>query len=209
MCARPEPFPEKRSVALKLAVALAYMGLIGQHRVSLYSFGERVGDPLPPLKGQGHLQRVLDFARELRFGGTTNLESCFASFQPSRQRYGVIFLISDLYGRHVEEAHEAIRHAVTWPGEVHFIQVFHPREEKPELDGEIELIDVETAERRRLWFTPRDRRRYEARYEAFLREIESTCQSRQIDYQRWRTDRAFDEMFLDLLSRGSALASNQ
>ncbi|MEX2577921.1 MAG: DUF58 domain-containing protein [Verrucomicrobiales bacterium] len=202
-----EPFPEKRQTSLKLAVALAYMGLVGHHRVSLYDIGEKVGDPPPPLKGQGSLQRVLDFATGLEFGGLTDLDACFRGFQPSRRRYGIVFVISDLYGRDVDEAKDAIRHAGAWPGEVHFIQVYHPWEEKPDVEGEIELVDVETKEQRRLWFTPRDRQRYEERYQQFLDEIEGACQERQIDYQRWRTDYPFDELFLDLLSRGSALAT--
>ncbi len=202
-----EPFAEKRTTALKLAVALSYMGLVGHHRVSLYQFGEKVGDPLPPMKGQGSLQRVIDYARGLKFGGITDLDRCFKEFQPSRRRYGIIFLISDLYGKDVDEAKEAIQHASAWPGEVHFIQVNHPWEEKPDLDGEIVLVDVETQEQRRLWFTPRDKKRYEKRYQQFIDDIESVCQSRHIDYQRWRTDYPFDELFLELLSRGSALAS--
>ena len=202
-----EPFPEKRATSLKIAVALAYMGLVGHHRVSLYSIGDEVGEPPPPLKGQGSLQRVLDFATQLKFGGLTNLERCFEDLNPSRRRYGIIFLISDLYGQDVDEAREAIRHASKWPGEVHFIQVYHPWEEKPDLDGEIQLVDVETREERRLWFTPRDRKRYEERYQLFLDDIEQACRERQIDYQRWRTDYPFDDLFLELLSRGSALAT--
>ncbi|MEM7698228.1 MAG: DUF58 domain-containing protein [Verrucomicrobiota bacterium] len=200
------PFPEKRSTALKVAVALSYMGLVGSHRVSLYSMGETMSEPTAPLKGQGSLQRVLDFATNLDFGGLTQLDASFSNFQPSRRRYGIIFVVSDLYGNDLAEAEKAVRHATSWPGEVHFIQIYHPWEAKPDLDGEIELVDVETAERRRLWFTPRDRKRYEARYERFVSEIEAACLARQIDYQRWRTDYPFDELFLDLLSRGSALA---
>ena len=203
-----EPFAEKRLTSLKLAVALGYMGLVGHHRVSMYSIGDELSDQPPPMKGQGSFQRVLDFARDLEYGGLTDLKRCFQDFQPGRRRYGIIFVISDLYGRDVNEAREAIRHAGAWPGEVHFIQVFHPWEEKPDVEGEIELFDVETQEHRRLWFTPRDRERYEATYREFLDDIEKTCQSRQIDYQRWRTDYPFDELFLDLLSRGSALAGN-
>lgn len=202
-----QPFPDKRTTSLKLAVALAYMGLVGHHRVSLYSASDKVDDPPPPLKGQGSLQRVLDFATGLEYGGLTDLERCFRDFQPSRRRYGIIFVISDLYGRDVDEAREAIRHASAWPGEVHFIQIFNPWEEKPDVEGEIELLDVETQEHRRLWFTPRDRKRYEERFHLFLTDIEQACQARQIDYQRWRTDYPFDELFLDLLSRGSALSS--
>ena len=201
------PFPEKRTTALKLSIALSYLGLVGQHRISLYEMGERIGNTLPPLKGQGNIQRVIDFARGLTFEGTTNLEKCFREFQPSRQRYGIIFVISDLYGQGVDEAHEAIRHASGWPGEVHFIQIFHPWEEKPDLEGEIELVDVETSEQRRLWFTPRDKKRYETNYLAFVHGIEQACQTRQIDFQRWRTDYPFEDVFLELLSRGSALAS--
>ncbi|MDF1859768.1 MAG: DUF58 domain-containing protein [Verrucomicrobiales bacterium] len=202
-----EPFPEKRTTSLKIAVALAYMGLVGHHRVSLYSIGEKVGEPPPPMKGQGSLQRVLDFANGLEFGGLTRLDKCFQDFSPSRRRYGIIFVISDLYGSDVTEAQKAIRHASTWPGEVHFIQVYHPWEEKPDLDGEIELVDVETKEQRRLWLTPRDRKRYEERYQQFLDDIDQSCQARQIDYQKWRTDLPFDDLFLDLLSKGSALAT--
>lgn len=204
-----EPFPEKRLSSLKLAVALAYMGLVGHHRVSLRSIGETLGAAPPPLKGQGSFQRVLDFARDLEYGGLTHLERCFEAFQPGRRRYGIIFVISDLYGRDLDEAREAIRHAAAWPGEVHFIQVYHPWEAKPDVEGEIELFDVETQEHRRLWFTPGDRERYELRFQQFLNDIESTCQSRQIDWQSWRTDQPFDELFLDLLSRGSALAGSQ
>lgn len=203
-----EPFPEKRTTSLKLAVALAYMGLVGHHRVSLHSIGSSLGAAPPPMKGQGSLQRVLDFARDLEYGGLTELERCFEAFQPGRRRYGIVFVLSDLYGRDIDEAREAIRHAAAWPGEVHFIQILHPWEEKPDVEGEIELFDVETQEHRRLWFTPGDRERYERRFGQFLADIERACQARQIDYQRWRTDCPFDELFLDLLSRGSALAGS-
>jgi len=201
------PFEEKRRSALKLAVALAYMGLVGHHRVSLYSMRDSMGAPTPPLKGLGSLQRVLDFAGALEFGGVTNLSHCFEGFQPGRRRYGIIFVISDLYGRDLNEAREAVRHAAAWPGEVHFIQVHHPWEADPDLEGEVELVDAETGERRRLWITQKDRARYAERFAAFLGDIEKSCQSQQIDYQRWRTDQSFDDLFLELLSRGSALAT--
>jgi len=202
-----QPFDEKRITALKLTVALSYLGLVGQHRVSVYQMGEKISDPLPPMKGQGNIQRIIDYARNLRFAGETSLEKSFKSFQPSRQRYGIIFVISDLYGQGIEEAREAIRHASGWPGEVHLIQVFHPGEEKPDLEGEVQLIDVETLENRRVWFTPADKKRYEETYQQFVQGIEKACQDRQIDYQPWRTDYPFEDVFLELLSRGSALAA--
>lgn len=201
------PFGDKRLSALRLAVALAYLGLIGQHRVSLYRMADRVIEGLPPQKGQGNIQRIIDYAKRLEFGGMTDLNRCFSSFRPSRQRYGIIFVISDLYGRDADEAKDAVQRIASWPGEAHVIQIFNPWEEHPDLDGEVELIDVETQEHRKLWFTKRELKRYEEVFDLFLKTVEHTCKSRQIDYQRWCTDQPFEEAFLDLLSRGSALAS--
>ena len=201
------PFAEKRRAALQLAVALSYLGLVGQHRVSLYKMADQVIEGMPPLKGQGNIRRVIDFAKGLEFGGVTDLEGCFRNFRPARQRYGIIFVISDLYGSGVEATEQAVRHGASWPGESHFIHVYHPWEKKPDLDGEIELIDVETSEQRRIWFTKRDLKKYEAAYETFQRGVERACLSRQMDYQPWPTDLPFENLFLDLLSRGSALAT--
>lgn len=202
-----EPFKEKRLSALRLGVALSYLGLVGNHRVSVYSMGDKIKEGMPPLKGQGNINRIIDWAGKLEFGGTTDLEKCFKEFRPSRQRYGIIFVISDLYGQDINEAGDSIRLSSGWPGESHFINVFHPWERSPDLDGEIELVDVETEEHRRLWLTKRELKRYEEAYDAFQGNIERECKSRQIDFQRWQTDQPFEELFLELLSRGSALAN--
>ncbi len=200
------PFPEKRITALKIGVALSYLGLIGQHRVSFYSMGTRIREDLPPLKGQGNIQRILDYASRLEFGGATTLRRAFREFRPSRRRYGIIFVISDFYGGAVGAAQKAVKSAVSWPGETHFIHVHHPWEENPELDGEIELLDVETNEMRRLWFTKKDLEKYVENYREFQESLERACISGQMDYQRWRTDQPFEDLFLEMLSRGSALA---
>ncbi len=203
-----EPFAEKRLMSLKLSVALAYLGLVSQHRVTLYTMNDKVVNALPPLKGQGNIQKIIDYVSALPFGGLTDLETCFKEFRPSRQRFGIIFVISDLFGPEVGAAAGALRHAASWPGEAHLIHVFHPWEQHPDLEGEIELVDVETEEMRRLWFTKRDRQRYEKEFEKFLGDLEHGCLSRQIDYINWMTDQPFEEMFLALLSRGSALAGS-
>ncbi|MDG2125557.1 MAG: hypothetical protein P8J87_17775, partial [Verrucomicrobiales bacterium] len=86
------------------------------------------------------------------------------------------------------------------------IQTIHPWERNPDLDGEIELVDVETQEMRRMWFTKRERKRYAAAFDAFIEGVERDCLSRQVDYIKWGTEEPFEDMFLELLSRGSALA---
>jgi uncharacterized protein (DUF58 family) len=201
-----EPYGDKRKQALRFAVALAYLGLAGHQRVSLYSLGDTTHQELPPLRGQGNIEKVIQTAMQLKFGGLTDLERSFAEFHPTRQRYGVIFVISDFFGRDVTTATESVKRAASWPGEVHFLQILHPEERIPSLEGEVELAEVETGERRRFWLTRRDVQRYTDTFDAFCDELSRECASHRIDFMQCGADEPFEQRFLDLLNRGSALA---
>jgi uncharacterized protein (DUF58 family) len=200
------PFSEKRKQALRFAVALAYLGLSGQQRVSLYSMNDGIQVELPPLRGQGNIEKIIQSVLRFSFSGLTDLEKCFEDFRPTRQRFGVIFVISDFYGRDVTTAVEAVNRAAGWPGESHFLQVFHPGERAPDIEGEVELAEVETGERRRFWITKKEVQRYTEAFDAFVDNLERACISRQIDFLQARTDEPFEERFLELLTRGVALA---
>ena len=201
-----QPYAEKRRQALRFAVALAYLGLTNQQRVSLYSMSDSIKVELPPLRGQGNIEKIIQAVLQFSFGGLTDLEKCFEDFHPTRQRFGVIFVISDFYGRDVTTASEAVNRAAGWPGESHFLQIMHPAERLPELEGEVELAEIETGERRRFHLTKRDAERHAEAYDAFVTNLERACVSRQIDFMQARTDEAFEERFLEVLTRGAAHA---
>lgn len=202
------PFPEKRRQALKFAVALAYLALSAQQRVSLYSMSGSVHQELPPLRGQGNIEKIITAAAKLECAGFTDLERCFTEFRPSRQRYGIIFVISDFFGREVGTAAEVVNRAAGWPGETHFVQIIHPQERVPDLEGEVELADVETGEKRRFWLTKREVKQYTAMFDAFTENLRGACAGRRIDFFRCTSDEPFEDRFLDMLMRGSALAGS-
>lgn len=202
------PFGEKRKQALRFAVALAYLALSSQQRVSLYTMSDTVKQELPPLRGQGNVEKIIQAAARLNFEGLTDVEKCFQDFRPSRQRFGVIFVISDFFGRDVNSAADAVARAASWPGEIHFLQIVHPAERTPELEGEVELAEVETGEKRRFWLTKRDVQRYVETFDAFAENLGRTCASHRIDFFQCATDEPFEDRFLDMLVRGSALAGN-
>lgn len=203
-----EPHPGKRIQALRLAVALAYLALMNQHRVSILSFADTIRQELRPLKGQGHIHTVLQHLGGLEFGGQTDIAGSLARFRPGRDRRGLVFIISDLFGQDPFASRDALHQAIRWPAETHVVHVLDPREVRPELDGEVQLIDVETGETRRLSLTPADIERYAGAVEAFLAELEQSCNQRRIHYTSWFTDQSFEQLFLSLLSRGSSLAGS-
>ena len=203
------PFAEKRRQALRFAVALAYLGLSNQQRVSVHTMSDATRQELPPLRGQGSVEKVIQCLTRLDFEGFTNLQRCFETFRPTRQRYGVIFVISDFFGHDAEAARQAVASAAAWPGETHFVQITHPEEREPKIEGEIELTEVETGERRRFWFTRRDAQKYAETFDRFVEDLARECASHRIDFTPCGSDEPFEERFLDLLVRGSALAGGR
>ena len=201
-----EPFADKRVTALRLAAALTYLGLASDHRVSLHALAGGTERLLPPLKGQGSIHEVLRVLTAIEFGGATDLVASLREFRPTRDRRAVIFLLSDLLGHEPQLSELALRQATTWPAETHVIHILDPHEMRPDLEGELQLLDVETHETRRMWLTKRDLDRYEENFRVFADGIEASCLRRQIDYLRWPTDQSFEEGVLALLMRGSALA---
>jgi len=201
-----EPYPRKRQIELQLAVAIAYLALISQHTVSVFSMADGLKRELRPLKGQGHVHRVLDHLAELEFSGRSDLVASLKQFQPVRQGRGIVFLISDLLGREPELSQVALQELKRWPAETHVIHLLDPQEQSPDLEGDFRLVDVETEDMRRMWLTRRDLAAYEERFTEFLEGLKTVCVHHQADYVTWTTDLAFEDMFVNLLSRGSALA---
>lgn len=201
-----DPFPQKRIAALRLAASLCYLGLMHQHRVSLIGLDSRCQRELPPRKGQGHIHAILDRLLALPFAGVSDLESALAQFKPGNGRRGVVFLISDLLGREPQASLAAVRRAALWPGEVHVVQVLEPAEARPELQGELRLVDSESGDERRLWLTGDDRERYIAAFAQWREGLERECLARHLAYRQWDAAASFEEQFVGMIEHGSSLA---
>jgi uncharacterized protein (DUF58 family) len=120
------PHVEKRKQSLRFAVALAYLGLSSQQRVSLYSMADGVKAELPPLRGLAGVEQLIECLCQLRYTGVADLQKCFSDFHPSRRQPGIFFILSDFYGRELGSAAAALGTAASWPGEVHLVQIHHP-----------------------------------------------------------------------------------
>ena len=84
-----------------------------------------------------------------------------------------MFFISDLLGREPETVEATIKRAAGWPAETHVIQILDPQEIRPELEGEIRLIDVETGEIRRIWLTRRELETYRGEFQNWVEGIDA------------------------------------
>jgi hypothetical protein len=76
---------------------------------------------------------------------------------------------------------------------------------RPELAGDLRLIDQETGEARALWVDADTLRRYRERLQQFLDGIEAFCRTQEITYHRVMTDVAPEEVVMGPF-RGRLLA---
>ena len=189
---------------MQLAAALAYVTLSNLDRVSIVPFGgEERRDPLPPARGKGRIFKVFEFLREVEATGRTDLREAAAALVHRHKRRGLVAVVSDLYDPDgVEAALNLLRHHKFEPVVIH---VFDEREAKPDVKGDLELIDCESGERREVTISPRILVEFAREHEKYLAEVDAFCTARAIPYFRAPTSTPFDELVLQIFRRGGLL----
>ena len=199
--------PPKLELALRIAAALAYIGLASLDRVGVSLIGDGVRETLPPMRGKGSAARVLGLLGQADARGRTNLAAAVrdALASGSAPRRGLAVVISDLYDpagwRPALDRLRAARH------EVVVVQITATDEALSALiDGEAVLEDAETTEICEVELTPATRRAYADRHALLLREVAGTCRERAIPCFQIPSDTPFEDAVLRLLRAGNVLS---
>jgi uncharacterized protein (DUF58 family) len=195
--------PSKFDHARKLAAALACIALHNLDRVGVSAFAGDLGAALPAIKARHHLARMLAFLGELRCAGVTRFSAALRAFATSTRNPGLVVLISDLLG--TEDAHDGIEALRRGGHDVVVIQLLAESEIDPPLDGALRMIDAETGDELEATVDQDLRRLYQHRLERRLRELESFCGRRGVEYLRASTAIAFEDVVLKYLRQGAHL----
>lgn len=192
--------PPKLRYAKQLAAGLAYVALAGLDRVSVLTLRDQMHDWLPPTRGKNRVFRVFELLRGVRAEGQTDLASALRAFAAQNKRRGIALLISDLYDpKGFEDGINQLRFAKFEPYVLHVVD---PREARPELHGDVRIVDRETGEARDVTVTPRLLAKLEAAHRDYRHRIESFCGEKQVPYHALSTDVPFDEAILGVLRSG-------
>lgn len=200
------PYPEKRVIALRACAALAYLGLVNQHTVSLHSLGKQVSRELPPKKGQGSISQWLEHLAKMPFGGGGDIGRALSSYRPvGAGGKSIVIVVSDLLGENPMNVSDAIRKTQAWQAEKYFVQILSPEEREPDLQGDWKLEDVETGVVRRIWLTNRERDAYKKLFEEYRTDLQQACIEAQIPLVSWGTEEDFETKLGELLWKGNEL----
>ncbi len=155
----------KLQVGTLLAAALTYLLVHQGEAVGLVTHGSDTGTALPARTGRPHLVRTLGLLSRVTAEGGTDLAGGIRRAAARLGRRGCVALISDLYGD--DDLQPALREARRMGHEVVVFHVLTPGERSLSADGDVEFVDLETAERL-VASTPAVRDDYAARVAAFI-----------------------------------------
>jgi uncharacterized protein (DUF58 family) len=195
--------PPKSDLACALGFVMGYIALSNGVRVSAMTYADRLLPGLPAGRGPSHQARLLDYLADLRFEGTTRLAACLNAFTVQATEIGQVLVISDL----LDERVEAALHALRARGfEVFVLRLRADDDEDPGSASEaLEVIDVETGKRRRVWLDSENARIYRRERQQELEHLSGFCAQSGITFVNVDTWRDLSELVFREIPRAGML----
>ncbi len=205
--------PSKLVFAQRVAMALGYVGLVHQNRVSAWAMGLEGEPRLPALRGRTAIQRLAAFLTDDVGGGKPVGTPAPEQFVADMKRIGhglrgkgVVVLISDML------LPEGIEQGLTYlAGSKGFdtfcLQVLSPGELEPEseseagLVGDLSLIDAESGARTEVTVSASTIAAYKKRLDALCERVAGACASRSMSHVLVRSDADVTELVFQTLRR--------
>ncbi len=190
-----------RADAARLATAILAAVALQQHdRVTIQPFG---ADLLPPLSvntGRAGLRRALTYLERLGPAGPTNVVRAATRFAARRQRPGMAAVVSDFFDPAgavgVTDALGHLRHHLA------LVQMIRSSDADPALDGELRLLDCESAGAVDVSITRESVERYRQAYAAFADELSRFAARRRAVHARIDADRPILDQLDELFAGG-------
>jgi len=195
---------DKLAFGAGVAAALGFIGLARSDEVRLMCLREgQQPRVLGPLRGRARVPELVRFVSNASASGRVDLSQALAEIEQADCAQRMVVLISDLLAPNgMAEGLDALLKQRTDAVVVH---VFSPEEANPRLAGEVELIDVETADSLELGASLATLEAYRARYARWLAEQEAACNTRGFRYARIASNRPLGSVVLDDLRQAQVL----
>jgi uncharacterized protein (DUF58 family) len=195
--------PHKFDFARKLAAAVGYVALTGYDRVSIEIFSGEAIQQLRPIRGKASAHKLFSFLQGAQASGGTRLEEACRNYVLRQRGKGVALFISDFFD---ESGHEGTLKRLLQTGcDVYVLQVLAPEEIKPDLSGDLKLLDSETGGYTEISVSRALLTRYEQNRDAFIEGIRSYCVARGMSHFVVSSDTPLENLTLDILRQGGML----
>jgi uncharacterized protein (DUF58 family) len=199
-CSRSMAFgqPPKFDLARQLVAALAYIALADLDRTSVAAYADGLLAELPVSRGRARIISIMKFLENLQPSGQdTNLEKALQELLHRSPRTGLAVVISDLFDeRGFQRGLDLLRYRQF---DVHVIQLHDPSEAKPEIRGDAQLFDIETASVRNVTVSERALSAYQQLFQQHQAAVRDYCRHYSIGCTQSPSVIGFDELILRMM----------
>ncbi|MEE9392614.1 MAG: DUF58 domain-containing protein [Planctomycetota bacterium] len=193
--------PPRIKAGLRTALALASIALNQHDSVGIFPFGESLTTALRPQAGKGRLMRVAERLSAVEPQGSTDFASSFRTFNAMKLREGLVVVISDFFDpggiEAVTKALKTLRHRLL------LVQLVRKSDARPELQGDLQLIDCETGAAEDVSATAAVLQAYAESYRRFETGLTKFAKSRQIGLLQLDVEQAVLPQLATLFESGS------
>lgn len=215
--------PNKLVFAHQLAMALAYIGVVKQNRVSLGVFGvpNQPLRRLAPVRGRPAVARIADLLLEtLKAASDTpatpapaDLALAMRSVAQSASGRGVLVVISDFLAPDAARLDAGLNALASLAGAGYDVYCLHalapseldPTKEEPRLIGDLRLTDVESGRALEVSVSPRILARYRAGVSTYCARLRAQCRSRGLAHLLTPTDTSIESLIVSSLRKNGML----
>lgn len=133
--------PGKLAAAAKVAALLSYIAVGRRDAVGVATFDHAIRQHIAPAAGRPQLLRILDTLGAAAPGGASAINRSLTDYGAAVHGPGLVVVISDFYqaGGSFEGLRFLLHRGLT-PAIVHVVA---PEELDPDINGEVELVDIE------------------------------------------------------------------
>ena len=184
--------PNKLDYAIRAAAALGYIGLAGLDRVTVTSLGAGGAESyFPPHRGKPQAHALFSFLQNIQPGSSFKLGTQLRRYSAQTRLPGPLLLFSDLMD---DSWMDGLRILASSGFDVTVLQILSPDEMKPQLEGDLKLLDIETGEIVEVTADMDALERYQQGLVAWQDELRRFCSARNMHYLTVETSFPFEEL---------------
>ena len=198
--------PGKFMFVRQLAMALGYIGLTNQNRVSLYSFNSDGVKPLSSLRGRRRTREMGSWLLDLEPRGQGDFNEAMRQIALGRQGKGVMVILSDFMFKQGYD--KALRYLSGGGYDTYCLQVLSPEEVDPAghgLAGDLKLTDIEDGDTAEVTISAALLKRYKENLDAYCGKLREFCVRRGIMHMTIDTSVDLTVLLLDYLRKRGLL----
>lgn len=199
-CSRSMAFgtPAKFDLARHLVAALAYIALADLDRIAVVAYADGIIAEFPMTRGKARILPLMRFLEALPTAGEdTNLGRTVQGLLHRGSRGGLAVVISDLFDEHgFQSGLDQLRYRRF---DAHVLQLHDPLEADPNLLGDVELEDIESASIRQVTVTEKNLRDYKQRFQQHQQAVRDYCTNYGLGCTQSPSVVRFDELVMSMM----------